>query len=276
MAGITKISVFLLLIPLIIPLAAAAQLDVEVSEQVQVETYDLEFEPNASTINRINATAENTGSSSCLYSLRGVIGTGNSSYIRYSNPVAVEAGEAKPVHLSLMPVNYSGSVEARLYSAACDKTRHVGNATYLQTGNKTAASTYQSITTDISTTRSGFIQLTFKSREIDDAALVPKDHPATWKVGADQIENGKARTRILPSVFKPSYNITYAVVQNETAKGRMLVNLREHQSLLDRIGGRLPRTPWLAAASLLANLMVAILTVLFYRQSLKRALAKIR
>lgn len=251
-------------------LASGSQVSVEVGEEVQIRHYEAQYKPSTSSMNQINLTAENLGSSNCIHSLKAEIQANQTSRTRYSTPVELEAGESLPVAISLLPLNHTGEVDVSLYSTGCDRTIPVTNLSYNLTQRHVAGDTYRSETLD-SNPRS----ISFEVENVTNATLVPVEKPAVWKVGATELRLGGASPRIKPTIYKPSFNITYAVVQNGTVLGETEVRLQEQEELREQILDMLVR-PRIVIVSIALNFLLVVAVAALNRQSLKRALAKIR
>jgi|APHM01.1.fsa_nt_gi hypothetical protein len=249
--------------------ASAAQLEVSVGPEVQVRHYGIEY-PNAtgSTL-RINATPENFGSANCMHSLKAKVGEKPLQYTRYSKPRALTSGKAEAVSITLLRLNGTGPVPVSLYATHCDRTVHLANFTYNQTQRLSTASRVEA-----ETIRSNRTQLSFETPQIQNATLVPIDHPPVWKVGRTELEGGEATARIQPSVYSETKQITYAAIQDGEMAARVEVSLEEETDLTDRILAAVTRTDT-AAASVLLNVVLVLILAFAYRQSLKRALAKL-
>jgi hypothetical protein len=248
-------------------LAGASQINVDVSEDVDIEHYNLEHSTTTSSVNSVNVTVENFGSSSCLHSLKAEIEAANTTYIRYSEPIELEAGDVEPQNMKILPMNHTGKTTAEIYSAGCDRTTSVGSITYNQTKAQTTNTSLEAKTTASTPSR-----LAFETEDLENATLVPRQKPAVWKIGDTQLVNGRAETRIEPTVYKKSYNITYTVVENGTATAQLKVGLRRDLTGLEQIRDKL-ESPLVAAVSMATNLVLVAILVARNRQNLKKALS---
>ncbi len=250
--------------------AGASQFNVKVQTQINVEHFGTEAYDNASALQRINLTAENFGSANCLHSLRAEIAAGDTRYTRYSKPRELESGKSVNHMMMLAPLNHTGQVRLNLSAAYCDRTRPVTEISYNQTQELITERTLNSTTVE-STEDS----VEFEVEGLENATLVPVDHPPVWKVGSTTLRHGQAQLGFEPTVFHPSRNITFAAFKNGDVVARTKVSLREPETPMQGIRKLLPGSN-VATVSLLLNIILTAVLVHAHRQSLKRALAKLR
>jgi hypothetical protein len=177
------------------------------------------------------------------------------------------SGSAIASRLIVSPLNYTGRVNLNLSATYCDRTTQITQLSYNHTDRLIAEQEFNS-----TTLRATDSSAEFRLSGVENATLVPLEAPPVWKVGSTEVVRGQATARYEPSVFHPSRNITYTVFQGDEAIGTTKVSLRadDEPGLIEQL-----TNPDIVAASLLLNVLLSLVLVAAYRQSLKQALAKL-
>jgi hypothetical protein len=267
MARSAALAVAALLVP---GLASASQVSVGVDQDIEVSHYGIQSPNTTDTYFTAEVTAENSGSANCVHSLRADVKAGNKSYTRYSGPAELRSGSAKAQSITLLPTNHTGRVDVNLSATYCDTTTKLAEIRYTQEENLRSRNTIEA-----ATKLSNRSRISFSADKVGNATLVPVDHPPVWKVGRTTLRDGEATARIQPSVYDERKHITYAAVQDGEMTARIQVDLEEDTGMLDEVLAAVTRTE-VAAASAALNLALILVSVFAYRQSLKRASAKLR
>lgn len=250
-------------------LALASQVSVGVNQDIEVSHYGIQAPNTTDTYFTAEVTAENSGSANCVHSLRADVEAGNRSYTRYSGPVELRSGSAKPQSITLLPTNHTGRVEVNLSATYCDTTTKLAEIQYTQEENLRSQNTIEAATKLSNTSR-----IVFGVEGVENATLVPVHHPPVWKVGTTKLVDGEATARIQPSVYDERKHITYAAIQAGRMTAKIQVGLKEDTGTLDEVLAAVTRTE-VAAASIALNLALILVSAFAYRQSLKQALAKL-
>lgn len=216
--------------------STAINLDVEVDSITEMDAYFLKYQNSTSGIQNLNLTAENAGSIGCQYRIRSKFKYGNTTEIRFSEPHALQPSETAVASLKFFPQNYTGKVEAEVYSHFCDQEQRVENFSYIQSERVVLEDSVDSKTLRAD---KDAVKVDFP---VENGTVVPVKTPAYWKSPSADVENGEALIRYDPPIFSSRENLTYAVVNSQgKALGTTKIKLRVEETYVDRLKQRLPR-----------------------------------
>jgi hypothetical protein len=215
--------------------AAALSFDISIGALTDAETHFVKHSPNTTAVETINVSVENTGSIGCVYQLKGDFRYGNTTQTRYSEPYPLFPNEMENARLHFIPENYTGKVEASLYSTYCDQQKFVQNVTFESLKTNTADTSIESKTLEADD-ESAEIEL-----QQERGMLVPKETPPYWRASSARVEDGRATLSYSPPIFLEDEKLNYTVVRNGSITGYTTVDLRVEETYWDRLRERLPR-----------------------------------
>lgn len=216
--------------------ATALTLSVEVEAITEMDAYFLKYQNQTEDVQRLNLTAENSGSIGCQYRIKGVFHYGNETEIRFSKPYPLWSSGIEVAELYFMPENYTGKVDAEVYSYFCEREEFVENITYQQTSKHIVNKTVESKTLEVSKEEAKL------ELPVQNGRLLPKDTPHYWKASGAEIENGTATIQYDPPIYKEDEELNYTVINSENeVLGSTTVSLSVEQTYWDGLEERLPR-----------------------------------
>ncbi|MFB6076624.1 MAG: hypothetical protein ABEK12_00650, partial [Candidatus Nanohaloarchaea archaeon] len=80
------------------------------------------YRNSTASVQRFNATVQNTGSVGCVYRFHASIASGNSSHVRTSRPATLAPGEGERLRLVFIPYNTTGTVSAAVNLTYCGRS----------------------------------------------------------------------------------------------------------------------------------------------------------
>lgn len=235
LGGLEKLVVLAALTGFMVYSGTALSFDVEVGVLTDAETHFLQYEENVSTVQNLSLVAQNTGSIGCEYRLKGEFSYRNTTQVRYSQPYPLWPSESTNVDLYFVPENFTGEVEASLYSTYCEQQKFVDNFTFESFRKNTVNSTIESKTVELSD-ESATVEL-----PVREGRLVPKDTPPYWKTSSSKIVNGSSTLHYDPPIYNSDEKLVYSVVRNGELVGTTRIKLEETVSYWEKLEKRAPK-----------------------------------
>ncbi|MFB6213102.1 MAG: hypothetical protein ABEJ07_00855 [Candidatus Nanohaloarchaea archaeon] len=229
-----RITVIALLALFIASPAAALSFDVSIGALADTEAHFVQYHENTSAVQDVNVSVENTGSVGCVYRLKAEFRYRNQTQTRYSRPYPLFPNEMANARLHFIPENYTGPVEASLYSTYCGQQKSVENITFRSLRSNTAENSIESRVVSADED-SATVEL-----EESGGLLVPRQTPPYWKASSARIKEGRATLRYSPPIFTREL-LNYTVVRNGSITGYTTVDLEVDKTYWDRLRERLPR-----------------------------------
>ncbi|MFB6145050.1 MAG: hypothetical protein ABEJ99_00920 [Candidatus Nanohaloarchaea archaeon] len=220
---------------LLVSPAAALTFDVSIGVLADMDASFPQYESNTSAVQTVNVTVKNTGSIGCVYRLKAEFRYRNQTQIRYSQPYPLFPNELANARLRFIPENYTGPVEASLYSTYCGQQKSVENITFRSLRSNTAENSIESRVVSADED-SATVEL-----EESGGLLVPRQTPPYWKASSARIREGRATIHYSPPIYSREEKLNYTVVRNGSIAGYTTVDLDVEKTYWERLRQRLPR-----------------------------------
>lgn len=207
--------------------ATALDFQVEIAPTPEAGVY----QPNASTGEYFNASVsvQNPGSVGCEFRIRGDIQQGEQELTRYSSAYRMWPGDITRAEFLYLPINYTGQVDANLTLNYCDRSKHIDSYTFNYTERVIPNSTVESKTLDVNSS-AALVDL-----GVEDALLIPQQHPPLWKVGSQKVNGSRAVLEYEPTLFKGGEEIEYTVLKNGSITGKTTVVLEDQEKWYEEL-----------------------------------------
>lgn len=201
--------------------AASADLKVHISDILDHDAIELDYNQDVQHIQNVNLTIENTGSIGCNY--RVMVQERNSTY--YSTKEPLWPGDSAFFEVDYVLENVTGQINSSVTVEYCGTDTAVESFSYNATAGVFEPDSID--TTASSTTASS----TEVDLDLEEGKLVPKESPPMWRAASASIEEGKAQLSYDPPIFREEVLSYYAVVDGEVV-GTTDVELSEKERMI--------------------------------------------
>jgi hypothetical protein len=244
--------------------AAGIEFKVDITEEPNSATYNIQYKENVSKYQQINLSSENTGSVGCNFDAEAAFRYGNKTETAYSQRKPIWSGGTEFFNIKYMPINYTGPLDTKLYVEYCDIRNNIANFTYT-VDQKIVPEGKVETTTIKADDRKADVKT-----KVKEGFMTPKEYPAGWEVSSADIKKGKATLDYEPTIFDKRKNITYTVFSsNGEPLGETKVSLKAANPLSKRLADNL----WKIAA---VALFLLNLLLLAHNTSLKSLLKDLK